>query len=155
MFSNMRGIRINQDFVSGLMFAGWGIAGLWIARDYPMGSALRMGPGYVPRLLCWGLIAIGAVIAVKGAMVAGEKIGRWHWRPLIVVSIAVLAFAYLLEPGGLLAATFAIVVIGAFGGPEFRFAESLILAAGLAVGAIVIFVYGLKLPMPIWPAFLS
>ena len=46
----MRGIRINQDFVSGLMFAGWGIAGLWIARDYPMGSALRMGPGYVPRL---------------------------------------------------------------------------------------------------------
>lgn len=155
MFSNMRGIRINQDFVSGLMFAGWGIAGLWIARDYPMGSALRMGPGYMPRMLCWGLIALGAIIAIKGAMVAGEKIERWHWRPLIVVSIAVLAFAFLLEPGGLLAATFAIVVIGAFGGPEFRLIESLILAAGLAVGAIFIFIYGLKLPMPIWPAFMN
>ena len=88
-------------------------------------------------------------------MVAGEKIERWHWRPLLVVSIAVLAFAFLLEPGGLLAATLAIVVIGAFGGPEFRLVESLVLAAGLAVGAIVIFVYGLKLPMPIWPVFLS
>ena len=151
----MCGIRINQDFVSGLMFAGWGIAGLWIGRDYPIGSALRMGPGYVPRLLCWALIALGAIIAIKGAMVVGEKIERWHWRPMIVVSIAVLAFAFLLEPGGLLAATLAIVVIGAFGGPEFRLVESLVLAAGLAVGAIVIFVYGLKLPMPIWPVFLS
>ena len=151
----MRGIRINQDFVSGLMFAGWGVAGLWIARDYPMGSALRMGPGYVPRMLCWGLIALGAVIAIKGAMVAGEKIARWHWRPLVVVSIAVLAFAFLLEPGGIVAATFAIVVIGAFGGPEFRLVESLILATGLAIGATFIFIYGLKLPMPIWPAFLT
>ena len=150
----MRGIRINQDFVSGLMFAGWGIAGLWIARDYPMGSALRMGPGYVPRMLCWGLIALGAIIAIKGAMVAGEKITRWHWRPLVVVSIAVLAFAFLLEPGGIVAATFAIVVIGAFGGPEFKLVESLILATGLAIGATFIFIYGLKLPMPIWPAFL-
>jgi len=155
VFSNMRGIRINQDFVSGLMFAGWGVAGLWIARDYPMGSALRMGPGYVPRILCWGLIALGAIIAIKGAMVAGEKITRWHWRPLVVVSIAVLAFAFLLEPGGIVAATFAIVVIGAFGGPEFKLVESLILATGLALGATVIFIYGLKLPMPIWPAFLS
>jgi len=154
VFSDMRGIRINQDFVSGLMFAGWGIAGLWIARDYPMGSALRMGPGYVPRMLCWGLIALGAIIAIKGAMVAGEKITRWHWRPLVVVSIAVLAFAFLLEPGGIVAATFAIVVIGAFGGPEFRLVESLILATGLAIGATFIFIYGLKLPMPIWPAFL-
>lgn len=151
----MRGIRINQDFVSGLMFAGWGVAGLWIARDYPMGSALRMGPGYVPRMLCWGLVALGLIIAVKGAMVAGEKIHRWHWRPLVVVSIAVLSFAFLLEPGGLVVATFAIVVIGALGGPEFRFIELLILAAGLAVGAFAIFVYGLKLPMPIWPAFLG
>ena len=90
----MCGIRINQDFVSGLMFAGWGVAGLWIGRGYPIGSALRMGPGYVPRLLCWALIALGAIIAIKGAMVVGEKIERWHWRPLLVVSIAVLAFAF-------------------------------------------------------------
>ena len=110
--------------------------------------------GYVPRMLCWGLIALGAIIAIKGAMVAGEKITRWHWRPLVVVSIAVLCFAFLLEPGGIVVATFAIVVIGAFGGPEFRLVESLILAAGLALGATFIFIYGLKLPMPIWPAFL-
>jgi putative tricarboxylic transport membrane protein len=146
--------RINQDFVSGLMFVGWGILGLWVARDYPVGSALRMGPGYLPRLLCWGLVVLGAVIAIRGAIVAGEKIERWHWRPLVVVSLAVLAFALLLEPGGLVVATLAIVVIGALGGPEFRLHEALLLAAGLAAGAIVIFVYGLKLPLPVWPSWL-
>ncbi len=149
-----RGFRINQDFVSGLMFVGWGVAGLWVGRDYPVGSALRMGAGYMPRLLCWGLVLLGIVIAIKGAMVAGERIERWHWRPLLVVSAAVLAFAFLLEPGGLLVAILAIVVIGALGGPEFRLHEALILAAGLAVGAVAIFVYGLKLPLPIWPVWL-
>ena len=152
----MRGrFHVNQDFVSGLMFVGWGVAGLWIGRDYPMGSALRMGPGYLPRLLCWGLVILGLAIAIKGAMVAGEKLERWRWRPLVVVSLSVLAFAFLLEPGGLLVATLAIVVIGAFGGPEFQLIESIILAAGLAAGAVVIFVYGLKLPLPIWPAMLT
>jgi putative tricarboxylic transport membrane protein len=149
------GFRINQDFVAGLMFAGWGIAGLWVGRDYAMGSALRMGPGYMPRLLCWGLLILGVIIAVKGAMMTGERLDRWHWRPLAVVSLAVLAFAFLLEPAGLLVATFAIVVIGALGGPEFKLTEALILAAGLAVGAVAIFVYALKLPLPIWPSVLS
>jgi hypothetical protein len=147
-------IRINQDFVSGLMFVGWGVLGLWVAHGYPMGSALRMGPGYLPRLLCWGLVILGAIIAIRGAMVAGERVERWHWRPLVVVSLAVLSFALLLEPGGLLLATLALVVIGAFGGSEFRLHEALLLAAGLAAGAVLIFVYGLKLPMPIWPSWL-
>ena len=73
----------------------------------------------------------------------------------MLVSLAVLAFAFLLEPAGLLVATLAIVLIGAFGGPEFRLLEVLILAAGLALGSVVLFVYGLKLPLPIWPAALT
>jgi hypothetical protein len=150
----IRRLHVNRDLLAGLMFAGWGAAGLWVASDYPVGSALRMGPGYMPRLLCWGLLLVGIAIAVKGAMVEGEPVERWHWRPLVVVSAAILAFAWLLQPGGLVAATFAIVVIGAFGGPEFRPLEALLLAAGLALGAVLIFIYALKLPLPLWPAFL-
>ncbi len=150
----MHRLRINQDFVAGLMFAGWGLAGLWLGQSYPAGSALRMGPGYMPRLLCWGLLILGALITIKGIIVAGEKVERWHWRPLLMVSAAVLAFAFLLEPAGLLVATFAIVTIGALGGPEFRPVEVLFLAAGLALGAVVLFIYGLNLPLAIWPPFL-
>ncbi len=150
-----RGLSVNRDLVSGLMFAGWGVAGLWVGREYPAGTALEMGPGYMPRLLCWGLILLGAMIAVRGARGEGAPLERWHWRPLIVVSIAILAFAFLLQPAGLVAATLAIVMIGALAGSEFRVLEALILAAGLALGAVAIFIYGLKLPLPVWPAFLA
>jgi hypothetical protein len=45
----------------------------------------------------------------------------------------------------------AIVLIGAAGGIEFRWREALALALGLAAGAVGLFVYGLKLTMPVWP----
>jgi putative tricarboxylic transport membrane protein len=41
----------NKDFLSGLHFLFLGGLGWWMARDYPFGSALRMGPGYFPTVL--------------------------------------------------------------------------------------------------------
>jgi len=43
----------NRGVMSGVMFVGIGAIALTIARDYPMGSALRMGPGYFP--MCWAV----------------------------------------------------------------------------------------------------
>ncbi len=43
------------DVLSGLLFIAVAAFGLWVSRDYPVGTALRMGTGYVPRLLCWML----------------------------------------------------------------------------------------------------
>ena len=42
-----------KDVLSGLLFVGVAALGLWLSRNYPIGTALRMGTGYVPRLLCW------------------------------------------------------------------------------------------------------
>jgi len=147
----MRRLHLNRDLVAGLMFVVWGVAGLWIASDYPRGTALRMGPGYMPLLLCWGLVILGGVIAIKGLMTTGVSLTAWHLRPLVLVLAAIVAFAVLIEPAGLAIATVAIVLIGAGGGIEFRWREALVLALGLATGAVGLFVYGLKLTMPVWP----
>ena len=147
----MHRLRLNRDLVAGLMFVAWGAAGLWIASDYPRGTALRMGPGYMPMLLCWGLVILGGIIAIKGLLTAGDSLTAWHLRPLVLVLAAIVAFALLIEPAGLAIATVAIVVIGAAGGLEFRWREALALALGLAAGAVGLFVYGLKLPMLVWP----
>jgi putative tricarboxylic transport membrane protein len=147
----MRRLHLNRDLVAGLMFVVWGVAGLWIASDYPRGIALRMGPGYMPLLLCSGLVILGGVIAIKGLMTTGVSLTAWHLRPLILVLAAIVAFAVLIEPAGLAIATVAIVLIGAGGGIEFRWREALVLALGLATGAVGLFVYGLKLAMPVWP----
>ena len=150
----MHRLNLNRDLIAGLMFAAWGIAGLWLASEYPRGTALRMGPGYMPVMLCWGLVLLGGAIAIKGALRAGAKLTGWHLRPLVLVLAAILAFAALIEPAGLALATLAIVLIGAAAGLEFRFGEALALALGLAAGTVGLFVYGLKLPMPVWPAAL-
>src|SRR5262249_59907775 len=54
------------DMLAGLLFIAVAVLGLWISRDYPIGTALRMGTGYVPRLLCWLLLGLGAVVLVQG-----------------------------------------------------------------------------------------
>ena len=55
-----------KNVLAGLMFVAVGALGLWISRDYPIGTALRMGTGYVPRLLCWVLLGLGVVIFLQG-----------------------------------------------------------------------------------------
>src|SRR5262245_5936825 len=147
----MHRLNLNRDLVAGLMFAAFGVAGWWIASDYPRGTALRMGPGYMPVMLCWGLMLIGGAIAMRGALRAGAKLAGWQLRPLLLVLLAIVAFALLIEPLGLALATLAIVIIGAAGGREFRPIEVVALALGLAAGAVALFAYGLKLSIPLWP----
>lgn len=147
----MRRLHLNRDLIAGLMFAAFGIAGLWVAGEYPRGTALRMGPGYMPVMLCWGLVLLGGAIAIRGALRTGLTLTGWHLRPLVLVLLAIVAFALLIEPAGLAVATLAIVLIGAAGGREFKLTEALALALGLAAGAVALFAYGLNLSIPLWP----
>ncbi|HEY4773500.1 MAG TPA: tripartite tricarboxylate transporter TctB family protein [Xanthobacteraceae bacterium] len=144
-------LHINKDVVAGLMFMAWGVAGLWIARRYPMGTAMRMGPGYFPVVLCWLLIIFGLGIAARGAVTEGERLTSWYWRPLTFIMLAFLVFAALIDRAGLAPAGFASVVVGALGGPEFRLREALLLALALTAGAVALFIYALGLPMKLWP----
>lgn len=143
--------RIGQDVGAGLMFIAIGALGLYLARNYPVGTALRMEPGYVPRLLCWGIIGVGVITAARGLLSGDTALERWHWRPLVFVLGGLIAFRYLIEPGGLIAATVVCVVLGALGSREFKMTDSLLLAAGLAVATVALFIYALGLPMRMWP----
>jgi hypothetical protein len=143
--------RFGQDVAAGLMFTAFGALGLYLARDYPVGTALRMEPGYVPRLLCWGIIGVGALIALRGVLAGDSPLARWHWRPLLFVLSGLIVFRYMIEPVGLVGATFAIVLLGGFGSREVQIRDTVALAAGLAAGAVALFVYALGLPMRVWP----
>jgi len=55
-------IKNGNDFWAGLMFMGFGLGFVLAAQNYPMGSAVRMGPAYFPTVL-------GALLTVLGAMV--------------------------------------------------------------------------------------
>ena len=82
-------IKSQKDFYSGLMFLGIGLAFAGGATTYQVGTGARMGSGYFPLVLGSLLALIGAVITVKATVVHtedGDKIGKWGWRPLLLMA---------------------------------------------------------------------
>ena len=88
-------IKSQVDFWGGL-FIAFGLLAIIVARDYPMGSAMRMGPGYFPTYIGIALVAFGAWIAVDGFRKEGERIGSFPWRAIVLLSVGFSTFAWLI-----------------------------------------------------------
>lgn len=144
-------VKNRKDLYSGLIFVFFGGFFAVLARNYPMGTALRMGPSYFPTILGSLLVILGVIIALRSLVVAGEKISPIGYRPLLLILTAVIVYGLLLDHLGLVIATVALVFISALGGHEFHFKEVLILTALLVALSVGAFVYGLGLPFPLWP----
>jgi hypothetical protein len=140
-----------RDFFAGLLFIFFGLLAVLVARNYPMGSAVRMGPGYFPTLLGGALAFLGLMIAGRALWTSGDMVGALALRPLVFVLGATLAFALMVRSLGLVLATFALVVVSSLGGWEFRLREVTILAFVLTGVAVALFVYSLGLPLSVWP----
>jgi len=148
-------LRNPKDFWSGVMFAVIGFAFAIIVKvyEYPMGTASRMGPGYFPFVLGNALGVLGLVILLKSFLSDGERVSKLAWRPLLGILGAVVVFGLTVKLIGLALAIIVLVLISAFGGHEFKLKEQLTAGVVLSIGSIAVFVYGLKLPFPIWPSF--
>ena len=144
-------IRHERDFYSGLIFVLFGLAAVFIARGYSLGSPLRMGAGYFPTALGALLAGLGFILVGRSLMLEGPKITGIAARPLILILVAVVAFGLLLEPFGLVAATVALIAISCLAGSEFRWREVVFLCVILVALALGLFVYGLGLPLQVWP----
>ena len=149
-------IRNPTDFWTGLLFGGFGLfVALYAALNYKLGSAVRMGPGYFPTWIGALVALLGLVLLVRSLRFDGPRLPRVEVRPIVFILGASVAFGYLLKPLGLVIATVLLVIASAFGGHEFRWREAIALAAGLALFSYGVFVYGLGLPFPLWPAALG
>ena len=140
-----------KDFWAGLMFIAFGILAVVVARDYPMGTAVRMGPGYFPTYLGAIMIVIGAITTGRSYRTEGEDIGRWGWRPLLWLSAAFAAFGLLIEGAGFVLALLALIVASSLAGRDTRPFELVILIAVLITGSVALFIYGLELPYRLFP----
>jgi hypothetical protein len=147
-------IRNMKDFLAGLMLSCIGFAVLWIASDYRMGTAFRMGPGYFPVILSILLIVLGIITAVI-ALRSGEEAAspKLAWRPLFIVSIAVVLFGLFINNTGLIVMTFILVVVSRLSRPGYPWVETVVLSAVLSVVCAVLFYFGLKVQMPLLPTW--
>jgi putative tricarboxylic transport membrane protein len=146
----------HKHVLSGLMFLGVAIFGLIVSRDYPIGTTLRMGTGYVPRLLCWILLGLGLLVLFQGVRAArtsaqGDTLEGWGWRPLIFVTASLVIFGLALEPLGLVISILLVTGVGALASPMLRPVETVAAALVLIALSWGIFIFGLGLTIPVWP----
>jgi putative tricarboxylic transport membrane protein len=145
-----------KDVLAGLLFIAVAALGLWLSRDYPIGTALRMGTGYVPRLLCWLLLGLGVIVLVQGLreaqdarpLSAGDISAL---RPVVFVTASLVIFGLSIERLGLVVSILLLTGVGAVAARGLRPLETLAAAFALIVLSWGIFILGLGLTIPVWP----
>ncbi len=143
-------MRNPKDFWAGAIYLALGVAVVLIGRNYAIGTAARMGPGYLPTVL-GSLLAVFGVAAIGRSFVRpGEPISAFAWKPVVHVLGSIVLFAVLLQPAGLLVALPVMIVVGASASRHTRANLVSVLAlAGIVAFCALVFVKGLGVPMPL------
>ncbi len=146
-------IRNSKDFWAGVMLIAVGIAAVLISRDYPFGTASRMGPGYFPSVL-GGILALFGLLLLARGLRGGEKVaGGWSLRALIILPASFVLFGALMDRAGFVPALSVVIFGSALAGSEFRFGEVALLTLVLTALCVAIFSFGLQMPYPLIVGF--
>jgi uncharacterized membrane protein YozB (DUF420 family) len=143
-------IKSPQDAGAALVFIVIGLAGAYFGRDLAFGSAGRMGPGYFPIILSWIIVAIGLIVGAKALTIDGPPIEPVQFRPIAVIIAAILVFGYLIDIVGLAITAALLTILAAYARRGVNLVETALLAAGLGIFCVLVFVYGLSQPFPAW-----
>ena len=146
-------VRHPKNFWIGIIFLFFGLAAIYLIGDNEMGTAGRMGPGDFPSVLggLLALVGLGGIIRsfIGRRIEAHDAIGTFHIRDIVIILGAVILFGILMRGAGLPVAAFVLVLLSSFASKQFKLGSSLLLAVGLALFAVLLFVKLLGLPMPI------
>ncbi len=152
-----------REWYSALLMIFIGVGTTWGSQDYHVGTLARMGPGYFPMLLGIVLTFIGVLIFVAPAYVGDEpqeddvaatppagKAYMRHIRPVAATVAGMLIFIAVGKYGGLVPATFLLILVSAQGDRANTLKASLWLAAGVTASAVGIFHYGMQMQFPLF-----
>lgn len=143
-----------------------GLGTVMQSMEYTIGSASRMGPGYFPLMLGVLLIAFGVMIfilpddgqelALLDGMEDEEEDAQpslslsEKFRPWIAIVSSMLLFILVGKYGGLVPATFVLIVVAALGDKANSIKSAIFLGIGVTLAAVGLFHYGLQLQFPLF-----
>ncbi|HEY5637225.1 MAG TPA: tripartite tricarboxylate transporter TctB family protein [Burkholderiales bacterium] len=146
-------MRLSQPLASAIFFFAFGALVLVTGRSLDMGTTAEMGTGYVPRLLAWGCLVVGALLAARAwweRRAPGEPVA-FALRALVLVTAMVVAFGLLLPWLGLPVTVALTIVTTAVSGERYRWTPLLLIALGMAVLTTLLFSTALDLQIQVWP----
>ena len=142
--------RSRKDILAGLTFVGFGMAFALLSIGYGIGTTAGMGPGSFPVVLGGALVLLGVLIVARG-IVAGEEgaIGIIPWRAVALILGAVVVFGFTVRGLGLIPSTFVTALMSAFASRRTGVLAAVVIAVGLTVLCVLIFVVALSLRRPL------
>jgi len=145
-----------KDLIAGLIFIAFGLAFGYASLGYPIRTALRMGPGFFPLVLSGILIVLGAAILIQGFFATAESpIGPTPWLGLLLLVSALFIFGFTVHGLGLVPSLMITVFMSAFASRRTGILGALGLTVGLTLVCVLIFVYGLGLPLRLFGPWLA
>lgn len=133
-------IKSQRDFVSGLLFVAVGVIFAIGATNYSMGNSARPGPGYFPLILAVIMAILGAVVLFKSLTIeteGGDPVGDIAWRPLLLIVLAILVFAILIQRAGVFVAGAAAIGVASMADGQFRPIQTVV---GTVLGLVLAYV---------------
>lgn len=133
-------IKSQRDFVSGLLFVAVGVIFAIGATNYSMGNSARPGPGYFPLILSVIMAILGAIVLFKSLTIeteGGDPVGAIAWRPLLLIVLAILVFAILIQRAGVFVAGAAAIGIASMADGQFRPIQTVV---GTVLGLVLAYV---------------
>jgi hypothetical protein len=142
-------VRSPEDFWAGLIFVAVGIAAIFVSWGYPIGSALRMGPGYFPTWLGGIMASFGAVITLLSFRLELENPAYvpWAFRPWLVLCGSLVLFGVMMHfEIGFVPSIMALIIGCSLAHRDVHLLETALLSILLTAACVGVFIYGLGLP---------
>ena len=143
--------RFSNDLPSGIFFILVGLLFGGIAwLKLPIGQMLNMGPGFFPIVLSAMMVLIGLVLAGRAILDPRHTpFGVVPWRGVVLISVSIVLFALLLTRIGLFPAVLLSTFVACLSGPGVTLKRALAIAVCVAAFCVLVFAYGVGLPVPI------
>lgn len=136
------------DIIGGLLLLAFGLWFFWYSQThYNFGMLRRMGPGAFPSGLGVLVAGFGLLILLPALFRRGD-FPTLALRPFLAIIAGGVAFALVVEPAGLVPATFALIFCVVFAEREQNWLRTVILAVALSIMGVVVFSKGLGIPVP-------
>jgi hypothetical protein len=148
-------IKNHRDFWAGLLFIVTGVLFMVLSRQYQLGTAAKMGPGYFPTILGGLMALLGLLVLLPSFKGPKVEVSKIDIRMILFVLVAVAVFALALPKLGMIVAVFLLILISSLASHEFNLKTTLISAVVLLAFSWLVFVKGLELQFPFLPTFLT